>query len=198
MAVPEPLCFFIDPLERSGLTYCVTGSIAAGMYGEPRTTNDIDVVLTLALSELARFQSVFPEEEFYVPPLEAILTEMRRTQRGMFNLLHHGSGYKADLFLAANDPLHPWALHHRQRKPYNEACPEQDLLWIAPPEYVILRKLEYFREGDDTKHLRDIRYMLEVTPKVDQGFLDAQIERLGLQAQWHIVLNPGPPLYPAT
>jgi hypothetical protein len=34
---------------------------------------------------------------------------------------------------------------------------------IAPPEYVILRKLEYFREGGSDKHLRDIRAMLAVS-----------------------------------
>ena len=198
MALPEPYAYFIDPLESLGLTYCITGSVAAGIYGEPRTTYDIDVVLLLSVSELARFQSRFPEEEFYVPPLDSLLTEVRRPQRGMFNLLHHGSGYKADLFLAARDPLHTWALGHRRRKPYDEAFPERDLLWVAPPEYVILRKLEYFRESSHEKHLRDVRYMLDSTPDLDQPFIDSQLARLGLQAQWRIVLEPGEPRFPAT
>ena len=167
------------------------------MYGEPRATRDIDVILALSLADLNRLQALFPENEFYLPPVEALVTEVHRDHRGMFNLLHHGSGYKADLFLAARDPLHAWALRHRHRKPYNEALPDQDLIWVAPPEYIILRKLEYFREGDDNKHLRDIRFMLEVTPEMDRAFMDSQIERLGLQAQWRIVLEPGPPRLPA-
>ena len=180
------------------MTYCVTGSVAAGLYGEPRTTHDIDVVLILATSGITALQTAFPEDEFYVPPVEAILTEIRRAQRGMFNLLHQGSGYKADLFLAARDPLHAWALRHRRRRPYDEAKPGQDLFWVAPPEYVILRKLEYFRESSHEKHLRDIRFMLATTSEVDQTFLDSQIARLGLQAQWRIVQEPGEPRFPAT
>jgi len=34
---------------------------------------------------------------------------------------------------------------------------------LAPPEYVIVRKLEYYREGGSEKHLRDIRAMLAVS-----------------------------------
>ena len=48
---------------------------------------------------------------------------------------------------------------------------------------MILRKLEYFREGGRDKHLRDIRFMLACT-EVDRAFLDVQIARLGLREQW--------------
>lgn len=47
MPVPSPLAPFVDPLERLGLPYCITGSVAASVYGEPRLTADIDVVLLL-------------------------------------------------------------------------------------------------------------------------------------------------------
>ena len=197
MALPEPHGFFIDPLEQVGLTYCITGSIASGLYGEPRLTRDVDIVLLLPVPEVSRFQEAFSEAEFYVPPIESILTEVRRPQRGMLNLYHHASGFKADIFLVARDPLHVWALRHRRRKAYDEAKPEQDLLWIAPPEYVILRKLEYFRESDHEKHLRDIRFMLASTLELNRDFIDSQVARLGLQAQWHIVLEPGEPRFPA-
>lgn len=198
MALPEPHNFFIDPLEQAGLIYCITGSVASGLYGEPRLTRDVDVILLLALPEVPRFQAAFPEADYYIPPIETILTEARRDQRGMFNLYHHASGFKADIFLAARDPLHAWALHHRRRRAYDERAPDRNLLWVAPPEYVILRKLEYFRESDHAKHLRDIRFMLATTLEIDHTFIESQVARLGLQAQWHIVLHPGPPRFPAT
>jgi hypothetical protein len=47
MPAPSPFAPFIDPLERLGLPYCITGSVAASVYGEPRLTADIDVVLLL-------------------------------------------------------------------------------------------------------------------------------------------------------
>ena len=57
-------------------------------------------------------------------------------------------------------------------------------------EYVILRKLEYFREGKSEKHVRDIRGMLEVSPaEVDRPFLDQWIARLNLTAEWRRILD---------
>jgi hypothetical protein len=57
--------------------------------------------------------------------------------------------------------------------------------WIAPPEYVILRKLQYFREGGSDKHLRDVRYMVAATP-LDREFLESQVARLGLESEWRL------------
>ena len=111
----------------------------------------------------------------------------------MFNVIHHASQFKADIFVAAMDPLHRWALQHRRRIELSGNLQT----WVAPPEYVILRKLEYFRESSHKKHLRDVRFMLAATPELDQPFIDAQMARLGLQAQWRIVQEPGEPRFPA-
>lgn len=60
-----------------------------------------------------------------------------------------------------------------------------DEVWFAPPEYVILWKLEFFREGGGDKHLRDIRGMLLVSPEsIDRTLLDRASAELGLGAQW--------------
>ena len=56
---------------------------------------------------------------------------------------------------------------------------------MAPVEYVIVRKLEYFREGGSEKHLRDIRAMLAVSgDQLDRAELDEWIRRRGLETQW--------------
>ncbi len=61
-------------------------------------------------------------------------------------------------------------------------------LWLAPPEYVILRKLEYFREGGSQKHIEDIKKMLPlVGPNLNQEFLDQEIRVRGLAAFWQRV-----------
>jgi len=57
-------------------------------------------------------------------------------KKGSFNIIHHESGMKADLFISAGDPLHRWGLDKKTR------CSFGDLVfWIAPSEYVIIRKL---------------------------------------------------------
>ena len=178
MPAPDPLAPFLEPLERLGLPYCITGSVAASVYGEPRLTADIDVVLLMRVEDIARLRAAFPDSDYYVPADETLRLETARSTRGMFNLIHHASQFKADVYLAVRDSLHVWALANRRR-----ISVAGSPLWIAPPEYVILRKLEYLREGNQDKHVRDIRFMLAATD-VDRAFLDAEIARLGLQAQW--------------
>ena len=56
---------------------------------------------------------------------------------------------------------------------------------VAPPEYIIVRKLEYFREGGSAKHLRDIRSILAVSDEqLDSNALEGWIRRLDLGAEW--------------
>ena len=178
MPARSPLAPFLEPLERLGLPYCITGSVAASVYGEPRLTADIDVVLLLRAEDIPALRSAFPESDYYVPPEETLRLEAARSVRGTFNLIHHASQFKADVYVAARDPLHAWALEHRRRIEL-----EGSGAWIAPPEYVILRKLEYLREGGQDKHVRDIRFMLAATD-VNRAFLDAEVARLGVQEQW--------------
>jgi hypothetical protein len=185
MPAPDPLAPFLDPLERLGLPYCVTGSVAASVYGEPRLTADIDVVLLLAVKDIAALQAAFPAEAYYVPPEETLRLQAARATRGMFNLIHYATQFKADIYLAASDPLHEWALANRRRVSLEGAA-----MWVAPPEYVILRKLEYFREGGQDKHLRDIRFILAGT-EVDRAFLETRVERLGLAAEWRRCTTKG-------
>lgn len=178
MPAPEPFAPFLEPLERLGLPYCITGSVAASVYGEPRLTADIDVVLLLALQDVPGLRAAFPESSYYVPPEEVLRAQISRETGGMFNLVHHKSQFKADIYLAASDPLHAWALEHRRRIDLGGAG-----AWIAPPEYVVVRKLEFLREGGSDKHLRDIRFILAATP-LDQDFIAAEVARRGLGAQW--------------
>jgi predicted nucleotidyltransferase len=59
---------------------------------------------------------------------------------------------------------------------------------IAPLEYVIVRKLQYFREGGSEKHVRDIRGMLDVSDaRIDRSVLDQWIERFDLAEPWRRV-----------
>jgi hypothetical protein len=62
---------------------------------------------------------------------------------------------------------------------------EGEKFWLAPIEYVILRKLEYYREGQSEKHLRDISAILTVSEdEIDFKMLEAQINERSLEKQW--------------
>jgi hypothetical protein len=55
---------------------------------------------------------------------------------------------------------------------------------------VIVRKLEYLREGGQDKHIRDIRFILAATA-TDRAFLETEIARLGLHEQWRRCIGRG-------
>ena len=162
-----------------GIPYMVTGSVASMIYGEPRLTLGVDIVLELQIDRAGAFLDAFPDSEFYRPPLEVVRAEAGRDARGHFNLIHHATGMNADIYLAASDALHHWGPAHRQRLALGASA-----LWVAPPEYVIVRKLEFFREGGSGKHLRDVRAMLAAGIELDREFLAAELRGRGLEPEW--------------
>lgn len=180
MPEPELSLLFVRPLNRIGARYIVSGSVASILYGEPRLTNDVDFVVFLREADIARLQEVFPSPEFYVPPAEVIAAEMARPAKGQFNVIHADTGFKADFYLAGRDELNAWGFRRSRKMEYRG-----ESITVAPPEYVILRKLEYFREGGSDKHLRDIRAMLAVSgDQLDRPALNEWIEKIGLESEW--------------
>lgn len=180
MAELDLFLLFTRRLNSLGASYMVSGSVAVIVYGEPRLTHGVDLVVVLDRNQIARLPELFPSAEFYLPPVEIILVEAGREQRGHFNIIHHETGFKADVYLAGSDPLHAWALARARRLEV-----DGEPLMVAPPEYVIVRKLEYFREGGSEKHLRDIRSMLATSPGLIQaGNIDPLIAERGLQEVW--------------
>ena len=171
---------FIRPLISTGLPYAVTGSVAAMAYGEPRLTNDIDLVLEIKTSDIPLLTRAFPEADFYLPPSEVIASEIVRGNRGHLNIISQHSLLKADVYLVSGDPLHHWAMKH-VRSIDIEGLP----INFTPPEYLIIRKLEFFREGGSQKHLRDIAAMLEESSDmIDQSFLSHHLNALNLTTQY--------------
>jgi hypothetical protein len=183
MPEAETFLLFARPLNRAGIRYVVTGSVAATFYGEPRLTHDVDLVAFLGAADIRSLAEAFPPADFYLPPPEVIATEAQREQRGHFNIIHLETGFKADFYLAGRDDLNAWAFRCSRPVRFRE-----ETIVLAPPEYVIVRKLEYYREGGSEKHLRDIRGMLAVSGGgLDWPSLKQWVEQRGVEAQWRLV-----------
>ncbi|PZR76096.1 MAG: hypothetical protein DLM73_03475 [Chthoniobacterales bacterium] len=181
--MPEgnPLAIFAPGLNALGVPWMVVGSIASSAYGERRSTLDLDVVAVVKKHDAVRFLSAFPEADFYCPPAETIREESARAERGHFNLIHQHTVYKADIYIATGGAFDRWAFENRRALTAGETP-----VWLAPPEYVIVHKLQFFREGGSEKHLRDIRGMLAVT-EIDAALLKKEIAARGLEEAWRAV-----------
>ena len=171
---------FTRRLDDLGVPYMASGSVAVIVYGEPRLTHDVDLIVDLKREQVPRLPQAFPPEEFYCPPVEVILQEAAREQRGHINLIHHATGFKADLYFSGRDPLHAWGMARVRTVDL-----DQGTLHVAPIEYVIVRKLEFYREGGSEKHLRDIRSKLDGSAElVGMNDLIRLIDERGLGEVW--------------
>jgi hypothetical protein len=188
MATPEIHRLFLQPLHSSGIAYMITGSVAAIAYGEPRMTNDVDLILKFAPGSASELAAAFPTADYYVPPLEVMEEERQRPQHGHFNIIHHETGLRADIYLAGDDPLHEWAFARRETAPVGG-----EEIWFAPVEYVVIRKLEYFEQSGSDRHLRDIAGILRISgDRIDHESLARLIAERELKELWERASSMGP------
>jgi hypothetical protein len=88
-------------LEGASIRYAVGGSWASTAFGEPRFTNDVDIVADFTEENLDRFLTRLPTT-FYVDPEEAL--EAIRFGRP-FNVIYMPMAFKFDFFPAGAFPL---------------------------------------------------------------------------------------------
>jgi hypothetical protein len=174
------IALFVRPLNQLELPYLITGGVASIVYGEPRFTRDIDLVLQLGQANIVQFVSAWPPDRYYVPPIDVIQAESARTEYGHFNISHQESALRADIYLVGNDPLMMWAME----RPHLETV-GSDIVRLAPIEYVIVQKLRYFRDSGSDRHLADVGRMLRIEgDSINQSALDKWLSKFELTQEW--------------
>lgn len=178
MDIPKLASIAATLLERLRRPYIITGSMASATHGEPRYTNDLDIVVDLPPERVREFVAAFPPEEFYVS--ESAAFEAVRFRR-MFNVIHIATGLKIDFFIAKETPFDRSRLN---RCRFVEIAP-QVMARFAAPEDVVIKKLHYYREGRSYKHLRDIAGILQVQGDgLDWPYLEHWIAEHALSQEW--------------
>jgi hypothetical protein len=173
----------ITVLDELQVPYMIVGSWASSAYGEPRLTQDIDIVVDLKLERVNSLCEAFPAPEYYVSREAA--AEAVRLKRP-FNVLHPGSGVKIDFVVARKDP---WGQSQMLRRQEVQVLPGQKG-YLACPEDVIIGKMRYYRQGGSEKHLRDIAGILKIMGEdVDRGYIAQWAEELNLTEVWETVLR---------
>lgn len=178
------LLTFLRKIETLNLAYMVTGSVASILYGKPRLTQDMDVVVVFPASKVNAFVSAFDINDYYCPPDEAIVEAIRLGEKGHMNVIDQKTGFKIDIYPAGSDDLTQWGFENKKRI---ELIADEEV-WVAPPEYVILKKLAYYNEGSSQKHIEDIKGMLKVSgDQISTSFIEKWVQKLGLLDGWALV-----------
>ncbi len=172
-----------DFFEAQGIAYRVVGSMASMAYGEPRFTNDVDIVAELTLDKIGALCAAFPAPEYYLSEQAARDAVTRRFQ---FNILHPASGLKVDVILAPDTEF----ARSEAKRIRRIASEGEYSVWFGSPEDVLLNKLVYYRlsGGVSDRHLRDIAGMMKLLrEKLDRTYIAHWAAKLGVTAEWDLV-----------
>lgn len=163
-----------EALDSIGCEYFVGGSVASSLHGEPRATNDIDIVVSMAPYHVKAFA-------------EKLGSDFEIDQDMLRDALIHGSCAnifylpmvtKVDLFAVGSTPYDEVEFNRRQRVRVRLSGED---LFVKTPEDTILRKLLWYREGGEvsSKQWRDVVEVLRVSAgQFDESYLTSWSERL--------------------
>jgi hypothetical protein len=162
-----------ERLERAGIAFMLTGSLAMNYYAEPRMTRDIDMVIEIRPDDTERVAALF-EPEYYVSRDAVVEAVANRTS---FNLIHRDSVIKVDCF-----PRKPGAFRQIEFDRRQQARIGELVTYLVTREDLILSKLLWASESLSEVQLRDVRNLM--ASPFDQTYVSEWVDRLGLTTIW--------------
>lgn len=180
-ALPEPLAVAMQVArccDECGVRYVIGGSFASSLHGEPRSTNDVDIVADLDAASAEAFIECLGSS-FYADSAAAV--EATRLARGAFNVIHIETAVKIDVFVAGDDALDLERLRRRVGVAFSAATPHTRL-FVDTAENIVLRKLEWYRRGGEVsdRQWRDVLAVLGVQGQLDHEYMQEWAARLGV------------------
>ena len=176
MSADSFLVRLVAALEAVGIPYMLTGSYASSLYGVPRSTQDIDLVIDASVGKLRRFVRSLPESTYYVNIASAIDALDRRSQ---FNVIDLDSGWKVDLIVRKERPFSVIEFGRR-----SEETIGSQLMWVASPEDVILAKLEWAKSAGSGRQIEDAAGILKVRSDLDEQYIAHWVRELHIENEW--------------
>lgn len=182
MPQQELLKKVIKALEDAKLEYMVTGSVASSLQGEPRSTHDIDLVISVQKSAVKKLVKAFPPPDFHLDE-DSILNAI--DTKGMFNLINIREGDKVDFWILTNEPFDK----SRFSRKYEEEVMGIKMQ-VSTPEDTILMKLKWAKlSGGSEKQFTDALRVYEVqSEKLDREYLESWARELNIESLWRRLL----------
>ncbi|SRR5579885_838449 len=173
----EVMLIVVGALEKLGIRYLVAGSFASALYGEPRSTRDVDILADVKTEHVHDLEKLL-ESEFNVT-VEAIKLALKH--KSSFNLIHYQSLFKVDIFIPKERRFDEEELRRRALRVV--ATDPERKVYLATVEDVILAKLDWYRQGNEISDLqwRDVTGMFKANEgRLDLSYMRNMAEDLGL------------------
>lgn len=177
MSASEILRRITAALDKSGAGYMLTGSFAGAHHGVPRSTQDIDIVISASAAQLGELVRLLPSSEYYVD-FDAALDA--HTRESMFNVVDLATGWKIDLIICKSRAFSQEEFSRRQM------VTVQGLhLFVASAEDVVIAKLEWARLAQSQRQIEDVAAILKLRwESLDRQYLEKWISELSLGNEW--------------
>jgi hypothetical protein len=160
-------------LERGGLSYMLTGSMAMNYYAQPRMTRDIDIVVALAPQDADIVVRLFAPD-YYVSS-DAVRQSI--AQESLFNLIHQESVIKVDCIVRKNSPYRRSEFDRRQR-----ITIENFSIWIVSKEDLIISKIWWAKDSHSEIQLLDVKNLARTG--CDMEHIERWTSELGVLTLW--------------
>lgn len=180
------LKMILSVLEKAGIDYMIGGAVAVWPWGEPRSTQDIDIVIHLGLEQINALSKELEKVDIFLPP-DIILDNLHETRIDLpINAIHGASGYKAEMFLLReDDELRKAAFQRRVKVDFGADIGE---VYIHSPEDLIIYKMLYYSLSQQAKHIRDIGSILKTMGgRLDYGYIQKWAKDKQLTAIWQAI-----------
>ena len=163
-------------LEQNQVEYFLGGSLASTVHGEPRFTQNVDIVVRLGTTQSERMVSALGAE-FYLSE-EALNDAL--TRGGSANLIHFASNFKIDLILSGESEFERSEFQRKVRISVGDRS-----FYFCSAEDIILAKLDWYKKsgGILEGQLRDIQTVLMVQSPIDASYLRQWADKLGVRQQ---------------
>jgi hypothetical protein len=169
----------IDGLEAIGAPYAIWGGMAVIAYGEPRFTQDMDILLSPTGFDVPLFVRTLTKTHYHVDEIAV----RQALSGGFFNVIHLGYHIKTDFYVPV-EPVLLAMIAQRVTLPFDEM---RQAAYVTPTA-LIIAKLRAYENSQSTRHLEDIESIVRLQAgKLDQKQLDIASAQLGLLGMWRAI-----------
>lgn len=165
MEIENLLLKITQILEELEISYLVTGGIAVAIWGSPRSTLDIDIIINIRKEQISSLVVAFKR----ISPAGYADEKMAKKalkEKGEFNFIDSETGLKIDFWVQKEDAFSQNEFQRRVLKKFGSKK-----AWFISPEDLILRKLQWYKLTETSKHLEDIKSIMKIS-KVDREYID--------------------------
>jgi len=136
----------IEKLNEQNIPYMLSGSISSSLHGQPRATNDADIIIAPAEKQLIAFVKSLGGD-YYVNP-DAARDALKNNS--VFNVIDIQNSWKADFIIRKNRPFSRGEFQRRLKANIMGLD-----VWVVSPEDVILSKLEWAKNSKSGQQFQD-------------------------------------------